>query len=355
MPRGDGQGRYGELFRLWMRRSLAPSWTLSLLGLLALLSLADWTPSALQAGGMSTPRLARGLERQALWSVALLLLSAWTAWHGARIVWRWREGEWSWIASRPVSAFRVWVATWAGASAGLGLLLLALGVVVEVGVGLGAKTLQMAGTQPVDYARLEPGQSMEIAWQGSTPTEGYVRVFLRSSLGWDPTTDVRVEARRGKRVEHSQLRLDGRQGVEVKVPTQSTRPLTLTLTNTGGGILALDGGAPMEWWRPAGYEWLGSCRVIWRAFLGLSALLGLAMGLGGRMSAASAAGLTGALLLTATTGDLGLRLPWIPCADLPAVLAILGEGRLPMSCHLLLPLVSVALGAGTWWLAGRVR
>ena len=95
--------------------------------------------------------------------------------------------------------------------------------------------------------------------------------------------------------------------------------------------------------------------MIWRAFLGLSALLGLAMGLGGRMSAASAAGLTGALLLTATTGDLGLRLPWIPCADLPAVLAILGEGRLPMSCHLLLPLVSVALGAGAWWLAGRVR
>ncbi len=355
MPSVEGRGRYGELFRLWMKRSLAPSWSLSLLGLLALLSLADWTPSALQAGGLTTPRLARGLERQALWTIALLLVIGWTAWHGARVMGRWRDGEWSWISSRPVAAFRVWLATWAGASAGLGLLLVAVGMVVEVGAGLGAETVRLVATQEVDDARLEPGQTMEVHWQGDTPTTGTVRVFLRSSPGMDPTTDVRVEARRGKKVAHTEVRLDGRRGVEVEVPTQSNRPLIVVITDTGGGALALDGSTPMEWWRPAGYEWFGSCSVIWRAFLGLSALLGLAMGLGGRMSAASAAGLSACLLLMATTGDVGYRRPWIPLADLPAVLTIVGEGRLPMSGHLLLPLVAIAVGASAWCLAGRVR
>lgn len=355
MPSVEGRGRYGELFRLWMRRSLAPYWSLSLLGLLGLLSFADWTPGALQAGGMTTPRLARGLERQALWSIALLLISGWTVWHGARVMSRWREGEWSWIASRPVSSFRVWMATWSGASAGLGLLLIAVGLVVEVGAGLGADTVRLAATQAVDDARLEPGETLELPWQVGTPDTGTVRVFLRSSPGIDPTTDVRMEARRGKKVAHTEVRLDGRRGVEVEVPTQSNRPLTLILTNTGGGALALDGSSPMELWRPSGSEWLGSCSVIWRAFLGLSALLGLAMGLGGRMSAASAAGLSGSLLLTATTGSVGYRLPWIPLADLPAAVTIVGEGRLPMSGHLLLPLIAIIVGASAWCLAGRVR
>ena len=355
MPSVEGRGRYRELFRLWMKRSLAPSWSLSLLGLLALLSFADWTPGTLQAGGMMTPRLARGLERQALWSIALLLVSGWTAWNGARVMGRWRAGEWNWIASRPVTGFRVWMATWSGASAGLGLLLIAIGLVVEVGAGLGAETVRLAATQEVDDARLEPGQTLDIPWRVEPPETGTARIFLRSSPGMGPTTDVRLEARRGKRVTHVEIRLDGRMGVEVELPTQSSRPLTLVLTNTGGGALALDGGTPMELWRPADSECLGSCSVIWRAFLGLSALLGLAMGLGGRMSAASAAGLSASLLLTATTGTVGYRLPWIPLADLPAVLTIVGEGRLPMSGHLLLPLVAIAVGASAWWIAGRVR
>ena len=233
MPDIEGRGRYGELFRLWMKRSLAPSWSLSLLGLLALLGLADWTPGTLQASGTMTPRLARGLEREALWSIALLLVSGWTAWHGARVMGRWRDGEWSWISSRPVAAFRVWLATWAGASAGLGLLLVAVGMVVEVGAGLGAETVRLVATQEVDDARLEPGQTLEIDWQVDTPTTGTVRVFLRSSPGMDPTTDVRVEARRGKKVAHTEVRLDGRRGVEVEVSTQSSQPLIVVITDTG--------------------------------------------------------------------------------------------------------------------------
>jgi len=267
-------------------------------------------------------------------------------------MWRWREGEWSWIASRPATAFRVWIATWAGASAGLGLLLVAMAVVVEVGTGLGAPTVRLADSQPVDDTRLEPGQSLDIPWIGKPPMTGSLRVFLRSSPGGDPTTDVLVEAQRGELVRQAKLRLDGRRPVEVEVPPDTPGPLVVTITNTGGGALALDGGQPLDWWKPAGSEWRGSCSVVWRALIGLSALLGLAMGFGGRMGAVSAAGLAAACLLVATTDPV---VSWIPFADLPGVLTILGEGRLPMGAHLLLPLVSVAVAVGSWWTAGKVQ
>ncbi len=345
------RARYGSLFKLAIRRGLAPGGAVMLLVSLGILGCADWLPSALGPDGAGTQDVGRGLERQALWSFGLFALYGWTAWHGASTLHRWRTTDWAWLGARPTHPYRAWVTVWAGGSCGLGVLLVLMAGVIELSAGKGQSTLALASDHNIEYALppdglIPPGKKLQVTWSLPPPGSGQLRLFLRSAPGADPTTDAQLSAHRAGPGTTVIQRIDGRRPLELSCHENSSGPLHITIANIGGGYLAVDPDDSLQWWKPAGMEGRVSVAMVWRAFWGLAGLFALTMGFGGSLSPLGSATLGLTLILAACTW--GCELRYLPLVDLAQVLDIMADRRLPAPAHPWLPWLSLALGLTSW-------
>jgi hypothetical protein len=292
-----------------------------------LATLAPHAPPAELAARAGVPGW--GLQREAVWSAALLFLGPGALLVLGGVLGRWRRGEADWIGSRPVGRLAALACAWLGATGGLvaTCALVALGTELVAGDGARAATTRLvARVDLADTVRLEPGQTWRTKLDVRGLDAGYVRVRLVPTAGGAPTTDARLTVRAGGTSFVAEEHVTARRWIEARLP-QHAGEVLVTLENRGAGELALLAGGGLEVWRPGGSALFGAVALAARTALALAALGALALGLGAWVSRPTAAGFAGAAWVGAVAW---LDAPaWFPGADLPRALAIVGEGRLP--------------------------
>lgn len=339
------------LFRLELLRTLGGGLAPFVLAVLIVLVLAPWSTPELVAIEPRAEIVARGLERQGVWTGALLFLVPALFWRAAGTFARWRQGDADWLGSRPTGRLAALVSTWAGTVAAGACLLAAVALFVEVAADGGEETFAYAGTSGLaEVRRVEPGTARVFRMpdpEGRAPAGSRVRARVTVTVGAGPTTVARLTARRaveGGGERSATVRVLARTWLEVELPP-GPGDLELEIASEGDGALAVLAPDSFQLWVPGGDERRASSTIFVRAALGLAAGLALAMGLGAWVSPITAG--LGALLLWPLL-ELSFGAPgWLPAARLARALAFVGEGRLPeaLDPRALLGLVAcVALG-----------
>ncbi len=313
------------LVSLELRRVLRSGATLFTVALALFVTGADWIP---QTQGELEGALARGLVRQGIWSAALLVLLPAATLGAAGILHRWRRGEADWLGSRPTGRVAALASAWLGSTLGGILLLAVVALIVEAAAGAGEATLRLERRHAMaDSHRLEPGESVTFDLPATATRAGAaLRVRLRPALGSGPTTDARLSVGRGAESRSAVARLATWTWLEVPLPSGEDA-IECTLLNEGQGALAVLARDGVELWTPSGGEWRASLALFARACLALASLGALAIGFSAWVGSVTAG--VGALCLWLIANAAALGRTAFPGADLPAVLGIAAEGRLP--------------------------
>lgn len=321
------------LFRLELRRALGGGFAPFALALLVVLVLAPWSTPDIVTIEPRAAAVARGLQRQGIWTGALLFLVPALVWRAAGTLARWRRGDADWLGSRPTGKLAALVSTWAGTVAAGALLLAAVALFIELDVDGDAATFAYAGTSGLaDVRRIEPGTARTFRMPdpgARAPAGSRVRARVTVTVGAGPTTVARLTVRRtaGDGGEQTTTaRVVARTWIEVELPP-GPGALELELASEGAGALAVLAPDSFQLWIPGGDERRASLTIFIRSALGLAAGLALAMGFGAWVSPVTA-GLGALLLWPALAIPLGAP-GWLPAARLARALAFVGEGRLP--------------------------
>lgn len=333
------------LARLALRRALTPG-AIVLWAVLALAVDARAEPGeALRlVAGEDAGAVARGLARQALWIALVAPVAALLLARAAGVVPRWRRGEGDWLGSAPVPAPAVVASTWLGLAAACGAVVALTWAVAALRVptpdGASPSWRWLRALPAPSAALAEEGDALR--WQLDDPRGRLELVGARlrvdcAVLGVGTPAHLRLTARRPSGASASSERsLAARGSIDVDVPGAGDA-LELALEQVGPGAAA----APLEVALLAPAPESAATRALAaRWALGLAAAAALALGAGAWMGSATAA-LLAALPWLATW--LAGRAPaWLPGADLPRALDLVGRGLAPPA----LPAASLAGAAG---------
>jgi hypothetical protein len=295
--------------------------------------------------GEQTPRVARGIAREALLGGALSFLLPWLLLRAGGAVSRWRRGEVDWMGSAPTTRAAALGGAWCGIGAAGTIAIAAAALFVSLRVGAGESSWQFVGSQRVARPlRVEPGERLELdlalpAGAGASQ-ELRARIHLARTLGGGRErlareAEVQLELQRGHGVDQARVRerfrIHGRARVEIALPPapreESAGGLRLEISNPGDASIALLPDRTIELWQPGGTEGGACLDLALRCSLALAAGLALALGLGAWVGAATAAGGAFALWLLSTTLE-GAR-AWLPGARLLRDFEFLRDGLLP--------------------------
>jgi hypothetical protein len=254
----------------------------------------------------------------------------------ARTIGAWRAGEVEWLASRAASRSTILAGTWAGHCAAAWLVLAATGVIAEVRAGASAPSLELSGRigsersswvegrRSLVWRAMDPGRAaaegsrarFELALGSSSGAgSGVILSARRIGSGAVAPIETRVEKRIGTRGD-----------IEIEIP-RGTGDVEFSLACGSGEDRVFLLSERGELWTPVASGRWASGVILERAALALAAWLALAIGLGGWMSASSAAALILVIWLPAWMSSEPSAI-W-PGGDLFAALAIAGRGRVP--------------------------
>ena len=312
------------LTRLAIRRAL--SWPKLVASVLVALFVAlhAWGPSAelfATADADEVVRSQRALTRQGIWTVLVLWFTALFLVHAARTIDGWRRGEVAWRASCSTGAATQVASSWLGQIAALALVLVGTALVAESvafstcpawrdsGSIAGPNGEWIGAGRPLVWLVEDPGPGQAMASvdvrvaRGASAFDVRWRVQERAGV-------MRVFGRRALEVM-----LDGGRGpARIELEADRADDLGLVLTDSA------------RLWRPGGRESTASITMAGRVALAGAAWLALALALGAWMRGGTATLLALALVVAVTSSD---GASWLPGAELPHALAVLGQGRLP--------------------------
>jgi len=351
-----------ELLRLELRRSLRPSAVCAVLGLgFVLLYVGGGAPSEQMIENLHIdPLRARGLGRQGVWSGVLLFLAPILLLRAGNTVTRWRSGECDWLGSRPTRRPQILAATWAGMSLAA-LLLLGMTAALVEGAQVGSgdeETFRYAGSYSLDeIRRLEPGETTRWTLPDPGETQGErqpeLRVLVTRTLGNAISTGIVFGATRAGISVEDEHHIMQRGRASVLLPP-GTGDVELSMRNVGEGSIAILTPNTFEVWMPAS-ERMASMSIAVRAFVLLTALMALALGLGAWVGGATAAGSALTLWLLALRLDFSA---FVPGARLTRAIGFVGDGRLPepydlralvgLGCALVLGMLLGVRGIRSW-------
>ena len=373
------------------------------LGLPGLVTVGVLVVAVLSAGGglsaelardEGAVRVARGLERQALWASALSVISLLTVLHAAGTVQRWREGVGEGRGSRPGGRGAGLGCVWLGQLGGAAILLLLTLVAVRLGSPPDTETFQLArASTPVEPRVVDPGESVLLGldsptWEGARA--GEVSVHLLASWTARASGDAdsgahaadhahahdapdqhaghrhleldeaqaavapegssarsgwaRAVVRRQGREASTERAVEGRTRLHVALPAGEAGLAELELTNTGDAPWILLGEHGIEVWLPAARESAADARLWWRATWTLAPLLALGLLFAPWMSVGSALGSVAALALLSFMVGAG-ALQWLPGHALLEALRVTGLGRVPGAASAAEPAAAALIAA----------
>jgi len=322
---------------LHARRALPLGLVATALLLCVLGARRDWGVSDEVARALGDGSSARAAAHQGMWMLALFCVAPALVARAAATLPRWRAGESAWLGTRAVAPLACVAAGLAGPVLGALALLAAFAVSTEIAAGPrpdGDGPQLAAELEHAPLALLSGDAEATRELRGDTRAGGVLRIALIEVPGHSSGVDVEVKVARGAAVlGEARARVVGRALVDVALREgdNGEGPLALRLrrageaTPSGGGVvvradsarlLALDAGARR-----------GSLVLFARAALALVAMCAVALALGAWMRASLAALVTLAAWLAAWV--LGVGAERLPGADLPAALALLGEGIAP--------------------------
>ena len=347
----------GGLVLLALRRLLSRSFLLAAVVLAALWTSLDF--SITEATQTADAALSRSTRREFTWVLFAGCLLPICFYGAARVGERWFTGDRDWIGARSISHARFALSTWLGVWLAAALVSFSIGTLSEFtagGDGASSRRLASLSAPTRLLAEDDASTSWVLDEDWSALDEGrLLRLELHATPGDGPTAQVRFSARRSSGGENSVIDVvvSGRTRVELVVPS-GTGALELGLDKLGRGCGIVVLPDSLALFEPIASERSASVAVFVHALFWLGAWLAIAMGLGTRMHASTATGLTLALQLplwnavhSSPAGARAVLAGILPGSELPDALVLLGDGlalALPAHTTLFGFLLLVALG-----------
>ena len=337
----------GGLALLALRRLLTRSFMLAAVILAAIWISLDLSIS--EATQTADAALLRSTRRESTWVLFAVCLLPVCIYGAARVGERWFSGDRDWIGARAISRTRFALSTWTGLWLAAILVTLSIGGLSEfMASGDGASARRLEGlTAPT---RLLAEDDASTSWvldemRGPLGEGQLLRLELHATPGDGPTARVRFSARRPSNGEESvtEAIVSGRTRVELALPG-GTGELELGLEKLGRGCGIVVLPDSLALFEPIASERSASVSVFVHALFWLGGWLAIAMGLGTRMTASTATGLTLALQLplwsaasSPTTEARAAFAGFLPGSELPKALMLLGDGlALSLPAHTIL-------------------